>query len=79
MSSNILRYRGDIELTVGQPLGCDSTDWPYKVEAVIKSSAVTEVHLEPWPIPGPGASEQEMLEYKAAMRYTQARLQTIRG
>jgi hypothetical protein len=74
---------------VGQPLGCDSTGWPYQVtqiEHVTDETAppvalfelgpspagavvATQVTVEPWPVPGPGASDLEKLEYRAAMHH----------
>lgn len=66
---------------IGQPLGCDSTGWPYQIVQVIHIArdddpelSSTEVALEPWPIPESGASEEERAAYLDAMRHAASRV-----
>lgn len=68
-------YLGIGTISVGEPLGCDPTGWPYRVEKVEHDGpgGRTSVTVEPWPIPGPLAEEMEKLEYAAAMQHAQDR------
>lgn len=56
---------GPDDLTVGDPLGYDSTRWPYQVTAVANDGRRTWVTLEPWPIP---VTEQEKDAYRRITR-----------
>lgn len=73
--STVLTYRhlGD-SIQVGQPLGCDPTGWPYRVEAVEHDGHLTRVTVEPWPIPGARASEDEKQSQTAAMSHAVERM-----
>lgn len=81
MTTLTFRYLG-AAVRVGQPLGCDPTGWPYRVESVEYLfadpsdtwPAETRVTVEPWPIPGPLADEMEKLEYAAAMAHARERM-----
>lgn len=73
MTTLTYSYLGDA-LQVGEPLGCDSSSWPYQVVSITHiGTKQTKVELEPWPIPGPAASELERLEYSAALAHARKR------
>lgn len=61
---------------VGEPLGCDTTGWPYRVEQIEHDGPAgrTRITVEPWPIPGPLADEMEKLNYVGAMQHAGDRL-----
>lgn len=73
-------YLGDA-VTVGQPLGCDISGWPYRVECVTHlygNGAHTEatgtlVFLEPWPLPTPNPSQAERDSHAAALAHARQR------
>lgn len=75
------RYLGDDAVTVGQPLGCDPTGWPYRVERVIHfygdgagtTPDGTRVTVEPWPLPSPNPSQAERDSHAAAMTHARQR------
>lgn len=66
-------YIGDT-VEVGQPLGCDPTGWPYRVEAVEHLDGKTRVTVEPWPIPTHDATVEDRAAYNAAMNHARDRL-----
>jgi hypothetical protein len=75
-------YLGDA-VQVGQPLGCDPTGWPYRVEAVqhfrdsagdVAWFATTEVTVEPWPLPSPNPTDEETTALRAAQAHARDRL-----
>jgi len=83
----VLTYaRLDDAVQVGQPLGCDSTGWPYQVVAVEHVVGVdigpepgdgvtgaTLVTVEPWPLLQPNATRLEREAHNAALHHASHR------
>lgn len=70
-------YLGD-SLAVGDPLGCDSTGWPYRVESVSHDPDYvhTRVTLDPWPLLPARPTEEEQAAYRNAMRVASVALRS---
>lgn len=67
------RYLGDA-IAVGDPLGCDTIGWPYRVEAIEHADGATRVTVEPWPLPSARPTEAERNAHARAMAHARQRL-----